>query len=189
MKGPVQICLSGGRGQGLITAAVILAEAALLDGKNVLQTQGYGSDAEWGASEDVELGATESEVILSRKQITYPRVTKPDVLLCLSQDAFERYCPQVNSDTLVVLDSTNVACKAPAGQVTYRFPITETAVRVGNRVVANVVALGVLNELLNLVAPASLQKAVSTRVPQRFRTLSEQALVAGAELLEVHEPD
>ena len=188
MKDPLQICLSGGRGQGLITAAMILAEAALLDGKNVLQTQSDGPDAALDASEDVELGATQSAVILSKKKITFPDVTKPDVWLCLSQDAFGKYFPQANCDTLIILDSTNVECQA-AARSTYQLPITETAARVGNRRLANLVALGAMNELVSLVTPASLREAISKCVPQRYRALNERALEAGEELLEVYEPD
>lgn len=175
-KDPVQIRLSGAGGQGLITAGIILAEAALLDGKNVVQTQSYGPEA--------RLGASKAEVILSSKKIAYPQVTKPDLLLCLSQDAFEKYFPQSGSDALVIIDSTSVECEAPAGRLIYEFPITETAVKVGSKVVANVVALGVMNALTGLVTPTSLRMAVSKRVPERFRALNEQALEAGEKLIE-----
>jgi 2-oxoglutarate ferredoxin oxidoreductase subunit gamma len=190
MKDPVQVWLSGGSGQDLIEATVILAEAALFDGKNVLQTQSYGFDAELAATEDVELGATKSEVVLSsRKRITYPQVAKPDVLLCLSQHAFGRYFPQANCDTLIILDSTNVTCPAAVGRSAYRFPITETAVRVGHRGLANMVALGAMNELMSLVTPTSLREAISKCVPESHCALNQRALEAGEELLEVYEPE
>ncbi len=176
MKDPVQIRLSGAGGQGLITAGVILAEAAVLDGKNVVQTQSYGPEA--------RLGASKAELIISTKKIAYPQVTKPDILLCLSQDAFEKYRSQTNSDTLMILDSSHVDCGAHLGELVRAFPITETAVRVGSRVVANVVALGVMNALVGLVSPESLREAVSKRVPERFRALNEQALEAGEQLAE-----
>ncbi len=179
-KDPVQIRLSGAGGQGLITAGVILAEAALLDGKNVVQTQSYGPEA--------RLGASKSEVIISAKKIAYPQVTKPDLLLCLSQDAFEKYFPQTNSDTVVILDSSNIECEAPAGGFVYKFPITETAVKVGSKVAANVVALGVMNALVGLVSAKSLREAVLKRVPERFRALNERALEAGEKLIEAAGP-
>ena len=45
-----QIVLSGTGGQGLILAGIILAEAAVLDGKQAIQTQSYGPEARGGAS-------------------------------------------------------------------------------------------------------------------------------------------
>lgn len=175
-KDPVQIRLSGAGGQGLITAGVILAEAALLDGKNVVQTQSYGPEA--------RLGASKSEVIISKKKIAYPQVTKPDILLCLSQDAFEKYLPQSNPETLIIIDSTNVEHEAPESGRIYKLPITEAAMKLGSKVVANVVALGAINGLLGLVSAESLREAVSKRVPERFRLLNEKALEAGEKLIE-----
>jgi 2-oxoglutarate ferredoxin oxidoreductase subunit gamma len=175
MKDPIEIRLSGSGGQGLVLAGVILAEAAALDGMNVVQTQSYGPEA--------RLGASRSEVILSKGKIAYPQVSRPDVLLCLSQDACDRYLPQVNSDTVVILDSTQVELKEPPkGPKIYQLPITKTAIDVGSKVVANVVALGVMNALLKLVSPESLREAVRRRVPARFRELNERALAAGEEL-------
>lgn len=177
MKDPVQICLSGLSNQGLITAGVILAEAALLEGKNVVQTQHR-------CSEDYHcLEISEAEVIVSEKKVTFPRVTHPDLLLCLSEEAFEKYFSLAELDTIVILDSSTIRSKVPTGPLIYRFPITETAVRVGDRVVANVVALGVLNSLMGLATPMSLRQAVAKHVPERFRTLNEQALIAGEELV------
>ena len=70
--------LSGTGGQGLILAGIILAEAALLDGKLAIQSQSYGPEARGGASK--------SEVIISDEAIHFPKVTKPGVLLAMSQD-------------------------------------------------------------------------------------------------------
>ena len=56
-----EIRLSGSGGQGLITAGIILAEAALLDGLNVVQSQSYGPEARGGASK--------AEVIISNNEI------------------------------------------------------------------------------------------------------------------------
>ncbi len=176
-RDPVQIRLSGTGGQGMITAGVILAEAALLDGKNVVQTQSYGPEA--------RLGASRSEVIISSRKIAYPEVTKPDILLCMSQEAFRKYAPQVSSHTVFILDSTNVEDSSEIlkdSLAVYALPITETARKLGRRVVANVVALGAMSALLGLVPAANLREAVLRRVPERFRDLNVQALEAGEEL-------
>lgn len=170
----------------MVTAGVILAEAALLDGKNVAQTQSYGPEA--------RLGASKAEVIISTQRIAYPQVTNPDILLCLSQDAYERYFPHVRPGTRVILDSSTIERKEPltpeptpsspdTDPQVYWLPITETAIRLGNKQVANVVGLGALNKLARLVSPENLRKAVLKRVPERFRTLNEQALEAGEQLV------
>jgi 2-oxoglutarate ferredoxin oxidoreductase subunit gamma len=175
-KDPVQIRLSGSGGQGLITAGVILAEAALLDGKNVVQTQSYGPEA--------RLGASKSEVIISKEKIAYPQVMNPDILLCLSQDSFDKYFSQTDAEAVIIVDSDYVECGSATDKRIYALPITKRAIALGSKVVANVVALGVMNALADLVASTSLRKAVVKRVPQRFRALNEKALEAGEELIE-----
>lgn len=174
MKDPCQIRLGGSGGQGLITAGVILAEAGQLDGKNVVQTQTYGPEA--------RLGSSKAEVILSAGRIGYPQVTIPDVLLCMSQEAARKYMPQVHPSTLVILDSTNIGPEVTGKGQVHRMAITETAVAVGSKVVANAVALGAMNELAGLVTPENLREAVLARVPERFRDLNARAIEAGAKL-------
>lgn len=176
-RDPLQIRLSGAGGQGLITAGVILAEAAMLAGKQVVQTQSYGPEA--------RLGASKAELIVSSRKIACPEVTTPDILLCLSQDAYERYFPQARPDTIVILDATNIQFEATVGRSeVYALPITETAAQLGGKQVANVVALGILNALTNLVPWQYLQEAVLKRVPARFRELNARALEAGRGLIE-----
>ena len=72
-----ELRLSGSGGQGLILAGIILAEAALHDGKNVVQSQSYGPEARGGASK--------AEVIISDDVINYPKVNKSVMLVSLTQ--------------------------------------------------------------------------------------------------------
>ena len=72
-----ELRLSGTGGQGLITAGIILAEAALLDGKLAIQSQSYGPEARGGASK--------AEVIISDEAIHFPKVTDPNLLLAMSR--------------------------------------------------------------------------------------------------------
>ncbi|MCP4009235.1 MAG: 2-oxoacid:ferredoxin oxidoreductase subunit gamma, partial [Proteobacteria bacterium] len=67
-----RLVFSGSGGQGVITAAIILAESAVLHEKrNAAQTQVYGAAARGGA--------TRSDVIISDEKINYPKVNQPNV--------------------------------------------------------------------------------------------------------------
>lgn len=174
MSDPLQIRLSGAGGQGLITAGVILAEAALRDGKEVVQTQMYGPSA--------RLGASRSEVIISETSIAYPEVTSLDLLLCMSQEAFDKYAPRTSADTRIVVDASSVTVDRSAYANPDRIeelPLTNVAREVGNKIVANVVALGALDASEQIVEPKNLLAAVRQRVPERFLALNEEALAAG----------
>ena len=174
MKDPIQVRLGGSGGQGLITAGVILAEAAMLDGLNVVQTQTYGPEA--------RLGSSKAEVIISRGVIAYPEVTVPDVLLCMSVEAAKKYGPKVRPDTTVIFDSSNIGTDVTCPGHIHRLAITHAATQLGSKVVANTVALCAMNAIAGMVSRESLRKAVLARVPARFRDLNERAAAAGEQL-------
>ncbi|MFI5384622.1 MAG: 2-oxoacid:acceptor oxidoreductase family protein [Fimbriimonadales bacterium] len=175
MSNPVQIRLSGTGGQGLITAGVILAEAAVLDGRYVVQTQSYGPEA--------RLGSSKAEVIISDEPIANPQVTVPDILICLSEESVAKYGGDAHSETLVIIDSTNIEkANPPRGQV-FRLPITKAAIEAGGKMVANVVALGIVNGLAQVVRPESLRSAILHRVPEKYRDLNVRALDAADALV------
>jgi 2-oxoglutarate ferredoxin oxidoreductase subunit gamma len=170
----VQIRLTGAGGQGVITAGVILAEAALRDGRNVVQTQSYGPEA--------RLGASKAEVIIADGPIAYPEVTIPDILLCLSKDAAKKYIPHVHDRTIVLLDTSADGIEGK-GEL-HRLPLAETAVNCGNKAAANVVALWALNSIAQIVTPAMLREAILARVPARFKAGNEKALDAAQEMMQ-----
>lgn len=174
MKDPIQIRLSGAGGQGLITAGVILAEAAMIDGRNVVQTQTYGPEA--------RLGSSKSEVIISSGTIAYPEVIVPDVLLCMSMEAARKYVSKVHASTVIILDSTFVGSEITGGEHVVRIPITQAAVHAGSKVVANTVALCAMNAVASLVSREALLKAILARVPSKFRDLNVRAIEAGEHL-------
>ena len=92
-----EIRLSGSGGQGILLAAALLADAALQAGMQVVQTQSYGPEARGGASK--------AEVIISEAEIDYPEVRFPDITLCLSQAAFERYAAQNPPGSVLTFDN------------------------------------------------------------------------------------
>lgn len=167
-----EIRLSGFGGQGLITAGIILAEAAILDGKNAVQSQSYGPEARGGASK--------AEVIVSDGEIDYPKVGEADLLLAMSQQAADKYAAAIHPDGILVVDTDHVKQVPAFTGKTYRIPITHIAVEeTGKDLVANIVALGVIVGLTGLVSRAALETAVLDRVPPKTKELNKQALAAG----------
>lgn len=168
-----EVCLSGSGGQGLILAGIILAEAAgIYDGFEVVQTQSYGPEARGGASR--------SEIIISKEKIDYPKVIKSDILLALTQKACDKYIKNVNEDGMLLADSTDVL-KIPAftGNI-YQYPITEDAIKViGNQLVTNIISLGIIVQLTDIVSKDAIKKALIARIPARVKELNMKALEHG----------
>ena len=175
-----ELRLSGSGGQGLILAGIILAEAALHDGKNVVQSQSYGPEARGGASK--------AEVIISDEIINYPKVNKCDILLCLTKKAYDKYIDSLKPGGMLILDSTVTDRPERDDIKIYSIPILETASKeIGKPMVANVIALGSIYELTKIVNKESLEKAVLNRVPQGTEELNKKALEEGFNLILKHE--
>lgn len=165
---------SGTGGQGLITAGIILAEAALLDGKMAIQSQSYGPEARGGSSK--------AEVIISDEAIHFGRVMHPETLLVMSQEAADKYSADCTPDSLIITDSLFVE-NVPISAHRVDLPITRTAVSTcGKALFANIVALGAVAALTNCVSVESLTKAVLDRVPKGTEDANKKALAAGFEL-------
>jgi len=176
MKERIEICLSGSGGQGLILAGIILAEAAgIYDEKEAVQTQSYGPEARGGASR--------SEVIISNGSIDYPKVIKSDILLALTQTACDKYVKNLNKEGILVTDSTLTTELPTISNKIYLYPIAETAQKkFGTKLVANIISLGIIVGLTEIVSQKALKKAVCSRVPVKAREVNEKALLLGLDI-------
>ena len=171
MANKLSIRLSGTGGQGIILGGIILAEAAILDGKEVVQTQSYGPEARGGASK--------AEVIISDEIIKYPKVTIPDYLLLMSQEAAKIYASNIKDEGLIVVDNSIVPEIPQAKAKIVKVPISQLArEEIGNELTANILAVGALASAGNIVSLESLEKAVSLRLP-RVAQLNIKALNLG----------
>ncbi len=168
-----ELRFSGAGGQGLITAGIILAEAAsIIEGKNAVQSQSYGPEARGGASK--------SEVIISDEPIDYPKATVVDACLAMTQEAADKYANGIKEGGLLLLDSEFVSREPQGNFKTYKFPIMRTAKEeIGREIVANVVALGAMVALTDVVSRDAGLKAVLARVPKAFMELNEKAYNLG----------
>lgn len=175
MTNRYEVRLAGTGGQGVILAGILLAEAAINDGKTVTQTQSYGPEARGGASR--------SEVVISDDEIRYPKVLQPDILLCMSQEACDRYGQQIVRGGLLILDEDHVT-RAPTVRAVHA-PLTALAVEAtGREVAANVVGLGVLAGLTEIVSRPALERAIRARVPEGTTEANLKALDAGYQAAE-----
>lgn len=168
---------SGTGGQGLITAAIILAEAALLDDKKTVQSQSYGPEARGGSSK--------AEAIISDEAIYFSRVIDPDLLLVMSQEAADKYTADTDVNTTVITDTLFVSNVPGKFGKRIDLPITHTANAVcGKSLFANIVALGAVVAYTKCVTKESIEKAVMNRIPKGTEEANRKALYAGFALIE-----
>ncbi|KAA0257938.1 2-oxoacid:ferredoxin oxidoreductase subunit gamma [Deferribacter autotrophicus] len=171
----IDIRLSGSGGQGMITSGAILGIAAVYDGKNAVQTKSYGPEARGGAAR--------AEVVISEEEINYVKVIDADILVALTQEAADKFSSAVKEGGIVIIDELMVKNPPEGNFKVYTLPIIKTAAeKVGKSLVANIVTLGALNEISNIVSFESLEKAVLSKVPKGTEELNKKALAAGREI-------
>ena len=169
---------SGSGGQGVITAAIILAEAAVLyENLVAVQSQSYGPEARGGA--------TRTDVIIADSEIYFPKVLQPNLLVCLTQQAYANYFSILRPGGIFVTDSRFVKLgrKVDAKQV--ELPMYETVMaKIGRPIVFNICMLGVVIGLTKLVNPESIIKVLEKQIPKNFIDMNRQALELGMNLAE-----
>lgn len=171
----MEIRLAGSGGQGVILATIILADAALGGGKNVVQSQSYGPEARGGMCK--------AEVIVSDERIWFTKVINPTFLLALTQEALNMYTKALGKDCLVMMDSS---LEVPEGLTNpvISVPILETAKSVvGKGFTANIVAVAAINQALGLVPFEILKESVLSRIPKGTEAINIKALEEGAKLI------
>ena len=173
-----RLVFSGSGGQGVITAAIILAEAAVLHENLIaVQSQSYGPEARGGA--------TRSDIIIAESPIYFPKVIQPNVLVCLTQQAYANYFSILRPGGLFVTDSRYVKLgkKVDARQV--ELPMYETVMeKIGRPIVFNICMLGALIGLTKLVHAESIIKVLEAQIPPSFLDMNRKALELGMKLSE-----
>ena len=170
------IVFSGSGGQGVITAAIIFAEAAAIhENKNAIQSQIYGAAARGGASR--------SDVIISDEVINFPRVIQPRVLVCLTQEAYNSYCRLIRPGGLLITDSEFVEKDRKVDARHIELPIYQTVMeKIGNDIVFNICMLGAVQCLTEIVKPESIIKVIESRIPEKYMESNKKALQLGIDL-------
>ena len=152
-----------------------MGKAAVLDGKNALQTQAYGAEARGSLAK--------SEVIISDGKIGFPAVRKCDILVAMNQESLNILIKDLKEDGILIVDSTNVNSIPETKATTFKIPITETAKKAFREAIyANMVMLGALAKTTGVVNPDALEKTIRENVSEKTIETNVNAFKKGLEL-------
>ncbi|MCC6153421.1 MAG: 2-oxoacid:acceptor oxidoreductase family protein [Candidatus Hydrogenedentes bacterium] len=169
-----EIRISGYGGQGVVLAGQLLGKAAsLYDNKSAVFTQSYGPEARGGASC--------ADVVVSSTPVDYPLVSHPDVLVTLFQEAYMKYRPMMKPGGILILEPDLVQVKKDEVPH-HRVPATKIAEGLGRKIVANVVALGYLVGITNVVGREAVEECIRATVKKQTIDLNLRAFDAGYSL-------
>lgn len=171
----LEIRVAGFGGQGIIRAGLIIAMAAsLFEDKDAVQTQSYGPESRGGSCR--------SEVVISDEEIDFPKVTDPDILVVMSQAAYTRYIDALKSGGTLVLDPDMIPQQKDTQNIrVYNVPATKMAEEMGKTIIANVIMLGALTSITNMVDAESMKKAILSNIPKGTEKLNLEAFEKGYE--------
>ncbi len=168
-----RLVFSGSGGQGIITASIILAKAAaIFDDKNAIQSQSYGAAARGGA--------TRSDVIIDDSTIFFPKVTQPNILICLTQESYNKFAPIIRPGGLLLVDSKYVDIEKKVDAKHISLPMFDTVMeKIGKPIVFNICMLGALIGISEIIRPDSILKVLETTIPPDFMDINKKALDIG----------
>jgi len=172
-----RLVFSGSGGQGVITAAIVLAEAAVLyDDLTAVQTQAYGAAARGGA--------TRSDVVISDSKINFPKVIQPNVLVCLTQEAYNKFSSIIRPGGLLITDTRLVETQRKVDARQIELSLYQTVMdKIGKPIVFNICMLGAVIGLTDLVRAESILEVLKTRIPAAFVEMNQEALQLGMALV------
>ena len=171
--------LAGFGGQGILLAGTILANAFMLDGKNVTWYPCYGAE--------MRGGTVNCEVVVSDSEVSSVHKRECDYALVLNQQSFDRFVKNVRAGGTIIANSTLVTEAKPRDDIHYVFaPMGKIANDLGTNKVTNVVSLGVLASVVDIISCDALKLAIEKVLGAKKKDLlplNMKALQAGTELV------
>ncbi len=170
-----EVTMAGFGGQGIIMAGFILGKAAIFGKENSTFTRDYGPEARGGSCR--------ADVVISDEAISYPYVEDPAVVVVMSQEAYTRYASGLKKEVTLIIDEELVKLDGNAGHPhsgkVFAIPATRMAQELGRSAVANIVMLGFLSAVTNVVPVEAMKKAVLDSVPKGTEELNTKAFDRG----------
>jgi 2-oxoglutarate ferredoxin oxidoreductase subunit gamma len=168
-----EIKFGGFGGQGVILAGIIIGRAAsIYDNKFATLTQSFGPEARGSACS--------AQVIVSDTKILYPYVTKPEILLAMSQEACNKFLPETTDDATVIIEEDLVKPKGiKPGMKIYGIPATRLAEELGRKMILNIVMVGFFTAVTKLVNYEAVKEAVKASVPSGTEDMNLKAYERG----------
>lgn len=174
----VEIRFAGFGGQGIIKSGIITAAAACIhSGKSAVQTQSYGPESRGGACK--------SEVVISDEEIDFPKVVETDILVVMSQHAYNEYAEDVKANGLIIMDPDMIPTeKNLVDKKVFKIPATKIAEELGRKIVANIVMLGAFAAITKIFDKNAIKESIKTNIPKGTEELNLMAFEKGYEYAE-----
>ena len=170
-----EIRIAGFGGQGVILSAIVLGKAAsIYENGFATMTQNFGPEARGGACS--------AQLVVSDTPVLYPYTTQPDIMVIMSQEAYNRFANDLKPGGMLIIEEDLVrVSNLNRDKKVYSIPATRFAEELGKRMVLNAVMVGFFTAVTQLLSADAVRKAVADSVPPNFRELNLKAFEKGYE--------
>jgi 2-oxoglutarate ferredoxin oxidoreductase subunit gamma len=173
----IKAIIAGFGGQGVMSMGLDLAQAALLEGKNVTYLPSYGAE--------VRGGTANCTVGISDDEIASPVASSPEFVIAMNQPSVMRFQNQIQSGGLFFVNSSLVESEISRRDISVvKVPANSIAENLGSPKSANMVMLGAFAKKSSLVSLSSAIEALKfiLGTKQKLLAVNEKALKAGYDL-------
>ena len=170
-----EIRIAGFGGQGVILSAIVIGKAAsIYESGFATMTQNFGPEARGGACS--------AQLVVSDSPVLYPYTTRPDIMVIMSQEAYDRFAHELKPGGMLIVEEDLVrVSNLNRDKQVYAVPATRHAEELGKRMVLNIVMVGFFTAVTRLLSTDAARKAVAESVPASFRELNLKAFDKGLE--------
>jgi len=173
------LIIAGFGGQGIILAGKVVAQAAMVSGREVTYMPSYGAE--------VRGGTANCMVIIAEESIASPMVINPDTLIAMNNASYHKFAPRIKPGGLLVLNSSKVPDKPQRDDIeVLAIPVDDIAIELNNPRSANMVALGAYLQKRGLIDPETAASCLeNVLAPRHHQTIpaNQQAIRRGAEFV------
>lgn len=170
-----EILIAGFGGQGIMLMGQLLAYGGIYEDLEVSFFPSYGPEMRGGTAN--------CTVIISDRRIGSPIRNSFGILLAMSQAALEKYENSVNPGGIVAFNETLIDTGPVRKDISVvEIPANRIATAIGNPQVANMVAVGGLIPILEVISPEALSKGLARVLPENRHhliPLNEKAIQEG----------
>ncbi len=172
------IRIAGFGGQGVISAGVLLAQAGMIEGREVSFFPSYGAEMRGGTAN--------CSVVVASEEVTTPIVSNPDTVIVLNEPSLAKFEPMVKPGGLLIVNSSLVNSKPTRKDIKVMYvPCNAIAGEVGNPKAMNMVALGAFAAATGAMSVDAIAKAMAKvykKLKPEVIELNVKALRRGAEI-------
>ncbi|MHB8085765.1 MAG: 2-oxoacid:acceptor oxidoreductase family protein [Dehalococcoidia bacterium] len=173
----IKTLIAGFGGQGVLSMGLNLAEAAMLEGKNVTYLPAYGAE--------VRGGTANCTVAISDDEIASPVASSPEFVVAMNQPSAVKFQHHIQSGGLFFLNSSLVEAEISRGDIEIvRVAANKIAEELGSPKAANMVMLGALTRKSGLVELESVIETLKRIMGAKKKVIgvNEKALRTGYDL-------